>query len=130
MPRTLARAVVLGALLAACGSDPVADEPDLEGVATVRVLAEPPAATTDEPEVSGARTVRFRYVTEWCGERGLDAQPRAVRATYTDDTIAVTLVPRPADCPADARRPVTQGVEVFLDEPVDDRLVSATVGSP
>ena len=128
--RLLLVACATAALLVACGDDPVADEPELEGVATVRVLDEAPAASTEDPEVSGERTVRFRYSSQRCGVRDVEARPQSVAATYTIDTVALIVVPSPADCPAEDQEMVTRGLEVFLDEPVDGRTVSVSVDAP
>lgn len=126
--RSLLVAVALvAAVLSGCGEDPVADEPELEGVATVRVLDEVPTASSEDPEVSGERTVRFRYSSPRCGVRDVEARPRSVAATYTIDTVAVIVVPSPADCPSEDQEVVTRGLEVFLDEPIHDRTVSVTV---
>ncbi len=121
-------AVVLGALVVvACGSDPVTDEPEMVGAATVRDLKEIPVADLDAPEVSGARRVRFRYEVEGCGADDLPGLPEAVRVTYTIDSVAVVVTPAAVDldCASSERVRATRGLEVFLDEPVDDRTVTA-----
>lgn len=119
----------MGALaLVSCGSDPVSDEPNMVGVATVRSLQGAPDAAIDEPEVSGPRTVRFQYETEACGRRDADAPlPDSVRATYTSTSVALVVTQVPPDCAEDDRVQVTRSLEVFLVEQVGERTVSGSL---
>lgn len=132
MARSLLRlvAAAVGVLaVASCSSDPVADDPELVGVATVRELKEVPDADIAAPEVSGPRTVRFGYSFLSCA--GAPGLPTQVEATYTVDSVALVVTPPPSDCgetedPAES----VQGLEVFLSDPVDDRDVTGSVEPP
>lgn len=130
--RLVAVAVVMPvgvAALVGCSSDPVADDPELVGVATVRELKEVPEADIAAPEVSGPRTLRFGYPLLSCDEApGL---PAKVEATYTVDTVAVVVTPPDPGCdetedPAET----VQGLDVFLADPVDGRDVTGSAESP
>ncbi|CAN5665441.1 hypothetical protein BH24ACT4_BH24ACT4_14430 [soil metagenome] len=133
MSRRLLRFAVLVGLLAlvtaACGSDPVTDEPELVGVATVRDLEELPTADIEAPEVSGPREVRFRYETGACSPDDVPGLPAKVEATYTVDTVAIVVTPVEPDCTDVDDVAYTQGLEVFLAESVGDRDVSGSTGS-
>lgn len=125
---SLAAAVVLAALiLASCGSDPVTDEPELVGIATVRDLKELPTATIEAPEVSGPREVRFQYETGACSPDDVPGLPAKVEATYTLDTVAIVVTPVEPDCTDVDDIAYERGLEVFLAEPVGDRDVTGSL---